>query len=73
MKYIISEDQLRKLNEMTSPVKVGVAMKTTGPDGDLYKSFFKEFSNKNELEEWINSINEGGEGKKIIGLINIKD
>jgi hypothetical protein len=74
MKYILTEDQLRIIREMSSPqVKVGVAMKTTGPDGDLYESFFKEFDTEDDLKQWVDSINEGGGEKKIIGLINIKD
>ncbi len=74
MKYILTEDQLRIIREMSSPqVKVGVAMKTTGPDGDLYESFFKEFDTEDDLKQWVDSINEGGGEKKIIGLINVKD
>ena len=74
MKYILTEDQLRIIREMNSPqVKVGVAMKTTGPEGDLYESFFKEFDTEDDLKEWVDSINEGGGDKKIIGLINVKD
>jgi hypothetical protein len=74
MKYILTEDQLRLISEMSDhQVKVGVAMKTTGPEGDLYESFFKEFDSENDLKEWVDSINEGGGDKEIIGLINIKD
>lgn len=74
MKYILTEDQLRIIREMSSPqVKVGVAMKTTGPEGDLYESFFKEFDTEDDLKQWLDSINEGGGEKKIIGLINVKD
>jgi hypothetical protein len=74
MKYILTEDQLRIIREMSSPqVKVGVAMKTSGPEGDLYESFFKEFDTEDDLKQWVDSINEGGGDKKIIGLINVKD
>ena len=74
MKYILTEDQLRIIREMSSPqVKVGVAMKTSGPEGDLYESFFKEFDTEDDLKQWVDSINEGGGDKKIIGLINFKD
>jgi len=74
MKYILTEDQLRLINEMSDhQVKVGVAMKITGPEGDLYESFFKEFDSEDDLKEWVDSINEGGGDKEIIGLINIKD
>jgi hypothetical protein len=48
-------------------------MKTTGPEGDLYESFFKEFDTEDDLKQWVDSINEGGGDKKIIGLINVKD
>ena len=69
MKYILTEDQLRIIREMSSPqVKVGVAMKTTGPEGDLYESFFKEFDSEDDLKDWVDSINEGGGDKKIIGF-----
>ena len=38
MKYILTEDQLRLISEMSDhQVKVGVAMKITGPEGDLYE------------------------------------
>ena len=74
MKYILTEDQLRIIREMSSPqVKVGVAMKTSGPEGDLYESYFKEFDTEDDLKQWVDSINEGGGDKKIIGLINVKD
>jgi len=70
MKFIITEEQLREVKKMMSPIKVGVGVKTKGELGDRYDSFFKEFDSEMDLNEWVEKINDSGD-KSVIGIIRI--